>query len=226
PSLLGRVAATLQLEDRVQRAGWIDYTRGAPIDYTPLVDVVRNAADTALLRQHFSGKVVLIGSVLPYVDRLPQAVNLAAWEPVSAAPPGVLLNAQAIRSLLGHGLIQPVSPLIGWGLVGVFPFLAPFNKMVGRWITLIAGIAGSFLVGTALHASGFFLPLATAWTAGVAAVALRTSADVLLARKERLRLTQTFGGYVSPQLLRAIVSGRVDLRGGRRPMAFMFADLR
>jgi class 3 adenylate cyclase len=49
---------------------------------------------------------------------------------------------------------------------------------------------------------------------------------VLLAREERRRLTQTFGGYVSPQLLRAIISGQVDLRGGRRPMAFMFADLR
>src|SRR5262249_43532962 len=32
--------------------------------------------------------------------------------------------------------------------------------------------------------------------------------------------------YVSPQLLRAILGGQVDLHGGRRPMAFMFADLR
>ena len=226
PSLLGRVAAMLHVDDRVKAAGWIDFTRGAPIEYIPLVDVARAASDPSPWRGRFADKVVLIGSVLPYVDRLPQSVNLAAWEPVSAAPPGVVLNAQAIRSVLGHGLIHPVSALVVWGLIALFALLALVNKMVGRWITLVAGIAAAFLLAMLLHANGFFLPLATACTAGFAAVALRTSADVFLAREERRRLTQTFGGYVSPQLLRAIIGGHVDLRGGRRPMAFMFADLR
>jgi class 3 adenylate cyclase/CHASE2 domain-containing sensor protein len=222
PSLLGRVAERLHLEDRVKKAGWIDFTRGAPIAYTPLVDVARNTADPS----RFAGKVVLIGSVLPYVDRLPQPVNLAQWEPVAAAPPGVVLNAQAVRSILGAGLIRPAPMAVEWGLVVLFALLAFVHKMVGRWVTLAAAIAFTFVLAAVLHANGFFLPLAVAWTAGVAAVALRTSADVFLAREERRRLAQTFGGYVSPQLLRAIISGQVDLRGGRRPMAFMFADLR
>jgi adenylate cyclase len=226
PSLLGRVAARLKAEDRVARAGWIDFTRGAPLWYVPLVDVVRTASDTAALRARFAGKVVLVGSVLPYVDRLPQPVNLAAWEPVAAAPPGVVLNAQAVRSILGAGLIRPAPVLSAWGLVVLFALLAFIHKMIGRWVTLLVAAAISFVIAVALHANGMFLPLATAWAAGVAAVALRTSADVFLARGERRRLTQTFGGYVSPQLLRAIISGQVDLRGGRRPMAFMFADLR
>jgi class 3 adenylate cyclase len=226
PSLLGRVAARLHVENRVRRAGWIDFTRGAPLSYTPLIEVVRAAADAPLLRERFAGKVVLIGSVLPYVDRLPQPINLAAWEPVAAAPPGVVLNAQAIRSVLGEGLIRPAPPFAPWGLAVLFALLAFINKMVGRWFALLGAIAASFGLAVLLHANGVFLPLALAWSAGVAAVALRTSADVLLAREERRRLTQTFGGYVSPQLLRAIISGQVDLRGGRRPMAFMFADLR
>jgi class 3 adenylate cyclase len=226
PSLLGRVAARLQLEDRVKNAGWIDFTRGAPIAYTPLIDVVRRASDNAFLHARFAGKVVLIGSVLPYVDRLPQPANLAAWEPVAAAPPGVVLNAQAVRSILGAGLIRPAPLLSTWGIAILFALLAFIHKMVGRWFALLGALAVSFVVATLLHANGVFLPLAVAWTAGIAAVALRTSADVFLAREERRRLTQTFGGYVSPQLLRAIISGQVDLRGGRRPMAFMFADLR
>ncbi|HYS11713.1 MAG TPA: adenylate/guanylate cyclase domain-containing protein [Burkholderiaceae bacterium] len=226
PSLLGRVAARLHVEDRVKQAGWIDFTRGAAFSYTPLVDVVRSAGDPAFLRARFAGKVVLIGSVLPYVDRLPQPVNLAAWEPVAAAPPGVILNAQAVRSILGTGLIRPAPLAAAWGLAVLFALLAFINKMVGRWFALAAAIGLSFVVAGVFHAAGVFLPLAAAWTAGVAAVALRTSADVYLAREERRRLTQTFGGYVSPQLLRAIISGQVDLRGGRRPMAFMFADLR
>jgi class 3 adenylate cyclase len=226
PSLLGRAAARLQVADRVKFAGWIDFTRGAPLSYTPLAEVTKMASDPGSLRARFAGKVVLIGSVLPYVDRVPQPVNLAGWETVASAPPGVVLNAQAIRSVLGAGLIRPVPVLVGWLLAVLFVLLALFNKMVGRWVTLLAAIAATFVGATLLHANGFFLPLATAWTAGVAAVALRTSADVFLARGERRRLTQTFGGYVSPQLLRAILGGHVDLRGGRRAMAFMFADLR
>jgi len=226
PSLLGRVAERLHLDDRVKNAGWIDFTRGAPITYTPLVEVARGASDPVHLRARFAGKVVLIGSVLPYVDRLPQPVNLAQWEPVAAAPPGVVLNAQAVRSILGAGLIRPAPMLAEWGLVALFALLAFIHKMVGRWVTLVAAIGFTFVLAGVLHANGLFLPLAVAWTAGVAAVAVRTSADVFLAREERRRLAQTFGGYVSPQLLRAIISGQVDLRGGRRPMAFMFADLR
>ena len=226
PSLLGRVASRLQLDDRVGRAGWIDFTRFAAIAYTPLADVVKGAADESSMRARFAGKVVLIGSVLPYVDRLPQPVNLAAWEPLAAAPPGVVLNAQAVRSILGAGLIRPVPLPVAWGLAALFALLAFIHKMVGRWLALLAAMTVTFLAATGLHANGAFLPLATAWAAGVAAVALRTSADVFLAREERRRLTQTFGGYVSPQLLRAIIGGGVDLRGGRRAMAFMFADLR
>jgi len=187
---------------------------------------VRGAADPTFLRERFAGKVVLIGSVLPYVDRLPQPVNLAAWEPIAAAPPGVVLNAQAIRSVLGAGLLKPAPAVLSGMLAVLFALLAFINKMVGRWFALVAAIGVSFLLAALLHANGIVVPLAFAWTAGVAAVALRTSADVLLAREERRRLTQTFGGYVSPQLLRAIIGGHVDLRGGRRPMAFMFADLR
>lgn len=226
PSLLGRVAERLRVAGRVERAGWIDFTRGAPFEYMPLADVVRGAVDPGALRTRFAGKVVLVGSVLPYVDRLPQPVNLAAWEPVAAAPPGVVLNAQAVRSILGPGLVHPVPAVLAWALVAAFAALALFNRMLGRWITLVAVIAGTFVLATLLHAYGYVLPLASAWAAGVVAVALRTSADVFLAREERRRLTQTFGGYVSPQLLRAILGGAVDLRGGRRAMAFMFADLR
>lgn len=226
PSLLGRIAERLGRDHEVTRAGWIDFTRGAPFSYTSLADVVANAADASFLGPRFAGKVVLIGSVLPYVDRLPQAANLAGWEPVAAAPPGVVLNAQAVRSILGPGLIRPVPALSAWAVVVLFGLLALLNRMIGRWVALVAAIGLSWMAASWLHANGLFLPLGVAWAAGVFAVALRTSADVFLAREERRRLTQTFGGYVSPQLLRAILSGQVDLRGGRRPMAFMFADLR
>jgi class 3 adenylate cyclase len=226
PSFLGRIAARLGLEQRAARAGYIDFTRGAPFDYVPLAEVARRFGEQAFLRARFAGKIVLIGSVLPYTDRLPQPVNLAAWEPHAAAPPGVVLNAQAVRTLLGRGLIRDAPAATALALAGLFAALALVRAVVLRWSALLLAAAASFAFGAAAHAAGVFVPLAAAWIAGGAAVALRTSADVLLARQERRRLTQTFGGYVSPQLLRAILDGRVDVHGGRRAMAFLFADLR
>jgi class 3 adenylate cyclase len=159
------------------------------------------------------------------VDRLPQPVNLAAWEPAAAAPPGVVFNAQAVRSILGNGLVRSAPPGSGWAAALLLALLAAVPGTAVRWLALAAALGASFAAAAALHAQGIVLPLGVAWAAGIAAVALRTSADVLLARQERQRLTQTFGGYVSPQLLRAILSGQVE-RSGRRAMAFMFADLR
>lgn len=226
PSFLGRIAERLGREPQVARAGFIDFTRGAPFQYVPLAEAARRIDDHEFLRAHFAGKVVLIGSVLPYVDRLPQPVNLAAWEPHAAAPPGVVLNAQAVRSILGRGLIHEAPAALPLAIAGVFALLALVSALALRWSALALAIALSFALAAAAHYNGVFVPLAAAWIAGGAAVALRTSADVLLARQERRRLTQTFGGYVSPQLLRAILDGRVDVAGGRRAMAFLFADLR
>lgn len=226
PSLLGRIAARLALAPRVARPGWIDFTHGSALAYTPLADVVRRAADGAYLRERFAGKVVLVGSVLPYVDRVPQPVNLASWEPAAAAPPGVVLNAQAVRTILGAGLIRPAPPVAAWAMILALALLAFVRNVFLRWLALLGAVVATFAAAATLHANGVWLPIAVAWTSGVIAVVLRTSGDVVLARQERRRLTQTFGGYVSPQLLAAIISGQVDLHGGRRAMAFMFADLR
>jgi class 3 adenylate cyclase len=224
PSFLGLIATRLGVGHAVQRPGWVDFTRGAALAYLPLADVARHAGDPQYA-QRFAGRVVLLGSVLPYVDRLPQPVNLAAWEPAAAAPPGVVFNAQAVRSILGNGLARSAPPGSGWAAALLLALLAAVPGMAARWLALAAALGASFAAASALHAQGTVLPLAVAWAAGIAAAALRTSADVLLARLERQRLTQTFGGYVSPQLLRAILSGQVE-RSGRRAMAFMFADLR
>src|SRR5262249_1791242 len=144
PSLLGRVATRLKIDDRVQRAGWIDFTRGAPLSYTPLVDVVRGASDAARLRASFAGKVVLVGGALPAADRLTQPVSRGAWEPVSAGAPGVVLNAQAVRSIMGAGLIHAAPPFVTWGLAALFALLAFVHRMIGRWVALLAALALSF----------------------------------------------------------------------------------
>lgn len=140
-------------------------------------------------------------------------------------------------AVVAFALAALAAPFAGRGDLAVFDAeVAALRRLRGaagggeplalRWSALALASAASFALGAAAHAAGVFVPLAAAWIAGGAAVALRTSADMLLARQERRRLTQTFGGYVSPQLLRAILGGRVDVNGGRRATAFLFAGLR
>jgi class 3 adenylate cyclase len=111
-------------------------------------------------------------------------------------------------------------------LVLAFVALAFVARVPLRWTLYTAAVALTFAAGAWLHARGTFVPPAQAWLAGLVAVGLRTAFDVGAARASRQHLAQTFGGYVSPQLLRAILSGDVDAGHGRRTMAFMFADLR
>jgi adenylate cyclase len=227
-TLAGEISYRLGRTENATMPGWIDYTRGAAFSYVPLIDVVQAASsgNDAKLRRWFEGKIVVIGSVLPYVDRVAQPVPLLAWEYPNTAPPAVVVHAQLLRSVLGDGLIRAAS---GWVIVALSLALAAIGWMlpVGwRWFGL-ATVAGLGLLGaTLLHAAGWRLGLAAPLSAGVIVTAVRTSRDVTLARRERARLTQTFGGYVSPQVFEAIAHGRVGTGTGRRDMAFLFVDLR
>jgi class 3 adenylate cyclase len=229
PTLLERIAVRLGVSERV-RPGWIDFTRGAAFDYVPLHRVTQwwRSGDRASLQAALAGRVVLIGSVLPYEDRHSAPVTLAAWPgEVEGAPmPGVLLQAQALRTVFGAGFVQPAPAAAPWLLAALALALAWVPAMVVRWSTLVAALLATFAIAAAWHSAGTYLPLAGAWLAAFIAVATRTSADVMLARRDRQRLARTFGGYVSPQLLRAILSGRIGIGPGRRAMAFLFADLR
>ena len=227
-TLAGEISVRLGRMANAASPGWIDYTRGAAFSYVPLIDVAEAAgADGgAALRRQFEGKVVVIGSVLPYVDRVAQPVSLVAWEYPRTAPPAVVIHAQLLRCVLGAGLIRAVPD---WLIAAAALALALIGWMlpVGwRWVALgLAAVAGLALA-TLLHAVGWRLGISAPILSGLTAAVVRTSRDVTSARRERARLTQTFGGYVSPQVFEAIVQGRLVAATGRREMAFLFADLR
>jgi class 3 adenylate cyclase len=208
-------------------SGFIDYTRGMPYDYVPLIEVLRAAerGDAARLAQWFGGQVVMLGSVLPLVDRRAQPVPLAAWEPPHVEPPGVLIHAQALRSVLGAGLIRP-APL--WGVAALLlVMLAPafIGSQVLRFAAL-AGLAAAVLVASAWALrAGVYLPLAMAGIAGGLTTFVRSVVDAWQARRERDRLRQTFAGFVSPAVFDDLVSGALAGRG-RATIAALFADLR
>jgi adenylate cyclase len=228
-TLAGEIASRLGRAAGAAESGWIDYTRGAAFSYVPLIDVAEppdGSGRAAALQALFEGKVVVIGSVLPYVDRVAQPVSLLAWEYPKTAPPAVVIHAQLLRSVLGRGLIRPLPGWVVFAAALVLASIAWVARIGWRWTVLGLAAAASLLLAALLHAYGWRLQLAGPYLAGLCAVALRTSLDVTSARRERARLVRTFGGYVSPQVLEAIVRGRLGVGTGRRDMAFLFADLR
>ena len=78
------------------------------------------------------------------------------------------------------------------------------------------------------YLAGVFVPPTTAIAAVLLGAAVRTSADAVEHRRFRLAIEGQFAGYVSQNLLDAIVAGNVDPRQPRRytGLGFLFADLR
>jgi class 3 adenylate cyclase len=211
----------------LKSGGLIDYTRGEAFSYVPLIDVLRAAerGDTDRLARWFRGRVVLVGSVLPLTDRRAQPAPLAGWEPPHREPPGVLIHAQVVRSVLGDGLIKPAP---AWAVASVLlVMLAPTLLVSQRWRYLALGLLGTAaLVGSTMALrAGLHLPVAAACGTGLLTALARSALDARQARRERDRLRQTFAGFVSPPVFDDLVSGALAGRG-RATIAALFADVR
>ena len=98
--------------------GWIDFSIGGPISYVSMLQVLEwqqawaSQADEearAELVEHFGGKAVFLGGVLPFEDRHFQPLALADWDNSNPYAPGVLVHMQAFRSVASGGLVQDVS---------------------------------------------------------------------------------------------------------------------
>jgi adenylate cyclase len=215
---------------RTPTAGLIDYSVGPRFSYLPLVEVHAwaVAGDKPRLRAALLDKVVLIGSVLPFEDRHRAPVQLADWEDADTVP-GVLLHAQALRTLLGPGPIRPVA--LPW--VMLLAALASLLWFGGRRPAV--GLALLALVALALAASAllllhrqWWLPIGGALLGAGLATGARLFTQAWLSHRERHWLRRAFAGAVSPNVLDLIVSGQLQAGtgSGRRTLCVMFGDIR
>ncbi|HEX4884462.1 MAG TPA: adenylate/guanylate cyclase domain-containing protein [Casimicrobiaceae bacterium] len=226
PTLVGEIARTLGLP---AARGGLHYALGDGFAAVPLATVLRWHArgDVDALERAFHGRVVLVGAVLPYEDRFAQPVALDRAD-ARRDVPGVMVHAQALRSLEANALVRPVPP---WAALAFLAGAALPWFPRGPW-TRMAALTGVAVAATALAAlalrQALDVPLAAALAGALLAAATRSALDAWCAREERLRLAAQFGGYVSPAVLDAILAGRLDdeARRGRRVLAFLFADVR
>jgi adenylate cyclase len=221
------VSAIARKLGSAQTEGFIDYTRGGRFDYVPLSDVLRWFEQGAgvELERRFAGKTVLIGSVLPFVDRRAQPVSVAAWEPAIVEPPGLLLHAQAVRTMLGNGFVHANPWWTTAAITLLLALVGASGSIVLRWILLALAMLIAFSAATFALTRAEFLALGPAFIAGPLAAAARSGFDGWRHLKERNRVARTFAGYVSPQVFGAVLDGKVAMRGHAR-LAFLFADVR
>ncbi len=230
PTLAGQMARLL---NRPVTAGWLDYRQAPPVPYVPLHQVVawHQKGNMEDLRRTFAGKVVLVGSVLPFVDRHFQAVDINGWgEDNQRFAPGVLLHVQALRNLLGSG------PLVGLPLGGVLAlvglcaicgsFMGRRVRLGGATLVLVQGLFVAFVAGAFLK--GLFIPPALPCAGLLTGYLARVTWGAVHRQQEAARLRRIFGGYVSPPILKEILAGRIDpgLEGERAFLCVLFSDVR
>ncbi len=210
--------------------GLIDYQLGGQFVYKPLQEVLgyARAGYTARLQQLFKGKAVLIGTVQDDTDMVQAPVPLASWlEPGQTRIPGVLVHAQAMRSMLNGGFIATLPPAWLWAM-SMAGVLFWFGISVGRKLAALALLSLLLMaVANLLLQNGHWIAptglLLTAWLAALS----RSAWLALLAFGERQRLSRTFSGYVSPGVMQQILAGGVDTGSSvKTHVCVLFSDIR
>ena len=227
-TLVGQMAALAGRSTNLR--GFINYGLGERFNYLPAGQVVawQSSGYSATLEQQLAGKTVLIGVVLDIEDRKKLPVRLAQWEPENQSLPGVVLQAQMLRSVLNQGLVQPVPSLVVLLLIAL---AGGFWFGNSERIKMLCFLLFSMLLAAAsLLALGanLYLPIGAVLATAAAALLTSTAAAGRRYWQERQHLTQTFTGYVSPEVLKGILSGALAIgkAGQRRHVCVLFSDIR
>jgi adenylate cyclase len=209
--------------------GLVDFSAGDKFEYVPFLQVLEWQAqgDIEHLTRTFGGKPVLLGVVSRFGDRVRAPVPLAAWDPFKLRVPGVLMQAQILRSMLSDGLIREAPAYV----VGAMTLLAALFWL-GRisWIKLAALVVFPFLMfelAVWQLDQGLYLPLGGIFLSALFAFIARMLYEGVQQIQKRHWLRDTFGSYVSQEVLHEIMAGNIQsgLDGTRIRLCILFADI-
>jgi adenylate cyclase len=226
----GRMAQSLGIPKESWQ-GFINYSIGDAITYIPANKVFEwiENNNEAGLSEAFRGKPVMLGMIQPFTDRYRLPVALAAFEPNTQLLPAVLIQVQALRSMLGPGLVAPLRndlALVFAAVAALFWFGA------GGWRkALIFALTAAALLALAtalLLWENLRFPAASLSGVSLLALAARFTHDALLKSRERRLLREAFSSFVSLRVLKEILRGRIRpaLGGTRHRVCVMFCNIR
>lgn len=226
--LIGAMARRLGVAAPAE--GLIDYSVGAKLTYLPLLDILSwiERDDHARLNKAFAGRIVLVGTLLPSDPRFKVPVPIAAWEPESKTLPGVVVQAQGLRSMLARGMVQPVGKFEVALLSMVAALFWLFRNNRWKVVAFVVFVLGIPAIATLALWHGVFVPAGTLTLAGAIAFAARLAWEGLRHYHEKKLLRTAFAGHVSPSMMREILRGGLESNrnGERRYVAVLFADIR
>jgi class 3 adenylate cyclase/CHASE2 domain-containing sensor protein len=211
-------------------SGMIDYSVGGAIEYTPVGTVlgwIRRGEEARMLAL-VQGRAVVVANLLPTQIRYRLPVPLAAWEPDSLTEPGAIAHIQALRSMLGGGLIERVPENLSLFLAALACLLWFGRNGWIKNLALAAVIVGLVAASTYALWHGRYLPVANIVIVTLLAFAARLAWDFVRHFRERQNLRAMFAGYVSPQVMRALLGGdlQVEQNGERQEVTLLVAGIR
>lgn len=210
--------------------GMIDYSVGGGIEYTPFLTVLGwiLRGEDEPLRKLVKGRAVVVASLLPTEARHRLPVQLAGWDPGSRTEPGAVVHIQALRSLLARGLIARAPEGLSLALAALGA-LFWFGR--GGWLK---GLALLLALGTLLGFStyalwqGDYLRVANIVMVMLLAYGARVAWDFIRHFRQRQMLRTMFAGHVSPQVMRALLGGdlQIEENGGTQEVTLIAVGIR
>lgn len=228
PTLYGRVLEKLSLSPK---GNYINYSLGAPFSYVPMHELLASDGSPATdaLRTRFADKIVLIGAVLPFDDRHRVPAALAAFEPGNRVVPGVLIQAQAARAALRNATIAAISApaYLLLLIVASLPWWHRYSP-TSAVVVATVGLTALYALGLFALAQHYYMPLGGPACILAGAVVGRLTLESAVAFQQRRDYERSFARYVSPDVLREILAGRIQpgMQPDRRLVTVLFSDIR
>lgn len=203
---------------------WIHFGPHDPARYVSAKDLVEGRVPA----ERFRGKLVLIGT---------SSVGLLDIKttPLDPAIPGVEIHAQVLESILARAVLShpnwaKLAELAAIAAVGtVIAVLAP---VIGAGLLFVLGaaiaailIAGSWFL---FDRSGLLLDFTFPLLASLLIYVTLVFISYVREQKDRRRIRQAFGQYLSPALVEQLAQSpeKLVLGGEERTMTVMFSDVR
>lgn len=173
---------------------------------------------------YFRNKLVLVGSTASYLqDSFPT--------PVDINMPGVMIHANAIRTILNKEFITEI-PYLYYFCVVLFFVAITYLITIAKG-SLIGFIFSGFfmgfilILGNILYKNGIYLEKTALFFSVTASLMFGFFMNFLNIKEERTRVKGIFKQYVSPNIVDRFVSGEESLseRGKERNVSVLFADI-
>ena len=233
----------------------VNFDDGNGIPTYSLADLqacVEQHKDADFFKQHFAGKVVLIGAVLDVEDRLltskrfitaaegpsagarcvhPPMANLFRQDVVRDTIPGVYVHASAVNDLLRGDMLAELAPpwsrLLVVGLTLGAAALTMLLAPLAAGAVLVGIVIAWAMAATVAFRFGVVLPLLAFPVAALITFTLLIGFRFAVTDRDKRFLRRSFGFYLAPAVLdRMLAADQPPALGGElRNVTLFFSDI-